>query len=140
MIRTSLIALLAGALIAQAATTEDEIRQVEKNWAVTVTSPDHTALERMLGDQLIYAHSTGAVESRSEYMARLRNGAQKYDRIQHHSIAVRTYGDTAVAHSKVRMLGTSNGTPFDDELMMLHLWVKQAGKWQLAAHQTTKLR
>jgi hypothetical protein len=49
------------------------------------------------------------------------------------------HGDAAVAHSIVNMKGVSNGKPFDDHLMMLHVWVKQAGAWQLAAHQTTKL-
>lgn len=139
MIRTSLIALTALLGVASAATTEDEIRQIEKGWAAKVTSGDHAGLERILGGQLIYAHSTGTIENKSEYMARLRRGAQKYDRIEHQSITVRIYGDAAVAHSKVRMTGTSDTRAFDDRLMMMHVWVKQGGRWQLAAHQTTKL-
>jgi len=94
----------------------------------------------MLADQLIYAHSTGVIETKSEYMARLRRGTQKYDRIEHQNLTVKTYGDAAVAHSKVRMTGTSDTRAFDDRLMMMHLWVKQGGRWQLAAHQTTKLQ
>jgi hypothetical protein len=31
------------------------------------------------------------------------------------------------------------GTPFNDHLKMLHVWVKQGRAWRLAAHQTTKL-
>jgi hypothetical protein len=37
------------------------------------------------------------------------------------------------------MRGMSNGAPFNDRLMMMHVWVKAGGHWQLTAHQTTKL-
>jgi ketosteroid isomerase-like protein len=139
MIRNCLIALIAGLSIAYAATTEDEIRQAEKDWAGKVTSRDYAALDQLLAGQLIYAHSTGVIENKSEYMARLRSGVQKYDKIEQQSLTVRIYGNSAVAHSKVRMTGTSDTRAFDDKLMMMHVWVKQAGKWQLVAHQTTKL-
>ena len=140
MIRTTLIVLIAALGIANAATIEDEIRELEKEWAAKVVAGDHAALDRLLADGLIYAHSTGVIETKGEYMARLRRGAQKYTRIEHESITVKIYGDAAVAHAKVRMTGLSDTRPFDDRLMMMHLWVRQAGKWQLAAHQTTKLQ
>ena len=121
------------------AATEDEISKAEKGWAAAVTSRDYAALERILGDQLVYAHSTGNIENKSEYMARLRSGAQRYETIEHQSTTIRIYGDSAVAHSKARIAGKSNGNPFDDRLMVMHFWVKQGGTWRLVAHQTTKL-
>ena len=138
MRRTILLALTALCTLLPAA-TEEEIRQAEKGWTAAVTALDYKALDRILGDQLIYAHSTGNIETKGEYLARLRSGAQKYDGIEHSSITIRIYGDTAVAHAKARMTGKSNGKPFDDKLMMMHFWVKQGGSWRLVAHQTTKL-
>ncbi len=129
--------LVAGA---SAAPSEDEIRQAEKAWAAAVTRTDAEALERILDDQLIYAHSTGVVESKAEYLERLRRGAQKYELIEHQRITVKLHGDAAVAHCHVRMKGMSDQVPFDNRLMMLHLWVKRAGQWRLVAHQTTELR
>jgi hypothetical protein len=38
------------------------------------------------------------------------------------------------------MHGTNQNGPFDDQLLMIHVWVKVNGSWQLAAHQTTKLQ
>jgi len=134
-----LAAMFLGLAVAWEASSEDEIRKAEKGWAAAVTTADYATLEQVLGDQLIYAHSTGVVESKSEYLSRLRKGAQKYDAIEHHGMTVKTYGDAAVVHAKVRMAGKSDGRPFNDRLMMLHLWIKQGGKWQLAAHQTTAL-
>jgi ketosteroid isomerase-like protein len=134
-----MITLLAGLGVLQAASAEDEVRKAETDWAAAVVARDYAALEQILGDQLIYAHSTGVVESKSEYVEKLRSAAQKYDGIEHFSTNVKTYGEAAVAHSKVRMKGQSGSEPFDNQLMMMHLWVKQGGRWRLAAHQTSKL-
>ena len=137
LMRTLLVPLLFAAAPLLAA---DDIQAAEKAWAQSVVKRDFKVLDGIFADQLIYAHSTGAIESKTEYLNRLRSGAQKYDTIDHHKIEVREFGNSAVAHSLLRMTGTSNGRPFDDELMALHLWVKQGGKWRLAAHQTTKLK
>ena len=122
-----------------AAGPEDEIVVAEKNWAKAVTTRDFAALDKILNDELIYAHSTGDIQSKSDYLGKLRDGTQKYDVIKHYKTTVNVHGTAAAAHSIVRMTGASTGVPFDNKLMMMHLWVKQGGRWQLAAHQTTKL-
>ena len=119
---------------------EDEIRKAEKAWAAAVVAGDQAALDHILAGQLIYAHSTGVIESKSDYTGRLRAGKLKYDAIDHEKLEVRMYGSAAVAHAHVRMRGRSDARPFNDRLMMLHLWVRQHGRWQLAAHQTTTLK
>jgi len=132
------IALLA--LAAFAATAgEEELRQAETGWAAAVQKGDLAALQRILGDRLIYTHSTGVVEDKKEYLERLREGTQKYELIEHASMNIRAYADAGVVASRVRMKGVSNTRLFDDQLLMLHVWVKQGGRWQLVAHQTTKL-
>jgi ketosteroid isomerase-like protein len=122
------------------AAVEDEVREAEKRWAAAVIARDEKALQQIYADELIYAHSTGIIENKSEYLAKLRSGDQRYDGIEHASVIVKPHGSAAVAHSKVRMRGATKGKPFDDQLMMLHLWVKQGGRWRLAAHQTTRLQ
>ena len=125
---------------ARGANVEDEIRQAEKTWATAVVGGDFAAVERLLADPLIYAHSTGVIDTKSDYLSKLRSAAQKYDRIEHRSMTIRPYGDAVVVHARMRMAGTNRNGPFDDDIMMLHLWVKREGRWQLAAHQTTKLQ
>jgi len=118
---------------------EDEIRSAEKSWAAAVKSRDYAALEKLFTPGLIYAHATGAIEDKEKYIGRLRSGAQRYDSITHESTKVLLYGDSAVAHSIMRMTGSNAAGPFNDHVMMMHLWVKQNGAWRLAAHQTTKI-
>jgi ketosteroid isomerase-like protein len=121
------------------AATEDDIQKAEKGWAAAVMAQDQAALNEVMGDQLIYAHSTGAIEGKTQYLSNLKRGAARYDLVDYQNITVKAYGDAAVAHSTVRMTGQNKQGPFDNRLMMMHLWVKQDGKWRLAAHQTTRL-
>ncbi len=137
-LRAGVLATLAVVSL-QAADSSSEIRKAESAWAAAVVARNAAELERLFAPDLIYAHSTGVVENRQQYIDRLKSGAQKYDAITHESTRVVDYGDAAVAHSIVRMSGISNGRAFNDHVMMLHLWVKRNGAWQLAAHQTTKL-
>ncbi len=134
-----LFLLLAGSLTALAADAKDEILAAEKNWAKAVVALDFAELDKIYHPDLIYAHSTGIIQTKAEYMAKLKSGDQKYTDIIHHKTEVRTFGDAAVAHSIVTMKGSTKGVPFDNRLMLLHTWIKDGGRWRIAAHQTTEL-
>lgn len=137
MMRRVLLLSLAASAFAFAA--DDPITAAEKAWAKAVVSGDAAAVESVLSPDLIYAHSTGVIESRAEYVGKIKSKEYNYKGIDHQSITVKMHGNSAVAHSKVRMHGINKSGPFDNQLIMLHLWVKQNGKWLLAAHQTTRL-
>ena len=66
--RRLLFVLLASALAASAAGTEDAIKGAEKGWAAAVTAKDFAALGKILDRNLIYAHSTGVIETKDEYL------------------------------------------------------------------------
>jgi len=118
---------------------ESDIVAREKAWAAAVTAQDFDALEGICHPELIYAHSTGAIETKADYMAKLRQGTARYDAIDHHKTTVRMHGKSAVAHSIVTMRGENAAGPFNNKLMMIHFWVKDGKSWRLAAHQTTML-
>jgi len=136
--RTLILACLALPL-AVGGELEDQVLAAEKGWAKSVVALDFSELDQIYHDDLIYAHSTGIIETKAEYMAKLRTGKQKYDAITHHKTIVRAQGDAAVAHSIVTMTGTNPAGPFDNKLMAIHAWFKHGGKWRLIAHQTTEI-
>lgn len=137
-LRTLTITLaLAAALLA--ATPEDQIKAADQQWAQAVKNRDLAALDKIFTPGLIYAHATGAVEDKTKYIDRLKAGKQRYDNVNIESTKVVAYGDSAVSHSVVRTIGVNDKGPFNDHVMMMHVWVKQGGAWRLAAHQTTKV-
>ena len=136
----SFLGLLTLAVCAVAAATpEDEVRAADTRWATAVKRGDTTTLQGMYTERLIYAHATGKVENKQEYIDRLRSGKQKYSDVIIERTNVVAYGNSAVSHSVVRTIGTNDNGPFIDHVMMMHVWVKQGKDWRLAAHQTTKI-
>jgi ketosteroid isomerase-like protein len=131
------LVLSAGLLLG--AGVEDEIRAAEQRWANAVKARDTAALEGIFTPGLIYAHASGAIEAKQIYLTRLKSGKQQYESINFERTLVVPYGDSAVSHSIARMIGKNDRGRFDDHVMMMHVWVKQKGKWRLAAHQTTKI-
>jgi len=138
--RVLLSAVFAASLWSTAApAAEDEIRAIEKEWAQAVLAGDIAKVDGFLGNDLIYGHASGIVENKEQYMTKLRGGAQRYEAIEYHDMTSKMYGDTAVVHGHVRMAGKTKGEPFNNEVMLLHVWVKRDGHWQLAAHQTAQM-
>ena len=122
-----------------AAPNEQTIADAEKAWAKTVLASDIAALGKMVADDLIYGHSNGAVDNKTSYLTKFKEGT-RYETLDHKSITVRVYGETAAAaHCKVHMKVVSQAGTIESDMMMLHVWVKRGENWQLAAHQTCRL-
>ncbi len=117
----------------------DEIRAAEKAWSDAVVNSDIKALEVIYANKLIYAHSTGVIQTKADNIGQLRSGTRKYKEFSQEPMRIETYPEAAVAHYLAHSVGSVEGKPFDDHVMVLHLWVRQNGKWRLAAHQTTKV-
>lgn len=133
--------LLASLLMLRAAFGQDvEIQAMEKKWAAAIRAMDGATLEKILGDQLIYAHSTGVVDTKKEYIAKVTSGKQRYEGVDQQSATIKTYGDAVIVHARMHMWGVNQSGKFDDQLMMIHTWLKRNGNWLLVAHQTTKLK
>lgn len=133
------LAVSASALAQNGGNTE-EIRKLEMGWVEAVKSGDYARLDQILSKDLVYTHATGIREDKGEYLGKLKTGDQKYASIEHSDLkAISFNGNTAVVAAKVHMTGATKGVPFDNRVLMTHVWVKQGGKWQLVAHQTTRV-
>ena len=137
--RTILLSLILSVAALAASADEQQILDSEKAWASAVVAKDFGKLDAMLTPDLIYAHSTGAIEDKAKYLGNMKSGTQRYAGIEPQTPTVRMHGDSALTHTIVRMHGVNAAGPFDNKVMMIHMWVKSGGKWKLAGHQTTKL-
>ena len=134
-----LFALVAGAGALFAQVSPKEVEKAEQAWSAAVRSADAAALEKMLADDLVYTHASGSVDTKRSYIDSLKSGARKYTGVDFTETKIRMYGNTAVLTTNARMRGAAGGNAFDDRVRLLHVWVKGAGGWQLASHQTTKI-
>ena len=141
MLRRTLLGSLAvsAALSAQTGDAKAaEARKAIDSFFAAVKKNDVEGASKFLSDDLIYTHSSGLVETKAEYLGKLKAGSQTYKSVDFINPKIRVYGDTAVMNTLARMTGDTNGVPFDNTLYIMHVWVRQGGRWQLVAHQTTR--
>ena|ERR1051326_5510138 len=121
------------------AQTNDQLRALDRKWADAMTHPDFSALTDLLSDDLTYTHSSGETQSKTEFMASIRNGELKYHSIEFETAVPRSYKGVAIISSHVRVKVTAGGHNVNLHACFLHVWVEHQGRWQMVAHQATKL-
>jgi len=117
----------------------DLILRVEQQRVAALVNDDFPSLDRLLADDLTYAHSSTVVETKAEYLASLRSGALKYTALTHELPQVRLYGDTAVLTGLSTVQALSQGKPGTVKLRFLIVYVQRHHQWQMVAWQSTRL-
>jgi len=135
----SLLALMA-CLGFAAERSADGVKAAEKSWASATVAGDEATLKQLLASDLTYTHSNGETDTKAAFIDNLKTGARKYHKVDHESMEVRLYGNTAVL-AAVAAVETSQkgGKPNPVRLRFIHVWVWQQGRWQMVAHQSLRL-
>lgn len=134
------ILLLTAALAFGARNANDAVKAAEKAWAVATVAGDEAALNNLLWDELSYTHSTGDIDTKAMFIGNIKSGARRYHKVEHESMTIRVYENTAVLSATARVVTSQNGGPESPaHLRFLHVWVFLNGRWQLVAHQSLRL-
>jgi hypothetical protein len=106
-----------------------------------MTQNDLEVLEQILGDDLIYTHSSAKVDNKSQYMADLRAGVVRYNTIKPEDVKVRLYsgGNMGIITGKATVEVTVNGKVSEMNLRYTDVYARRKGKWQMVSWQSTRL-
>jgi hypothetical protein len=100
---------------------------------------DLTTLDALCADELSYAHSSGARDTKDQYLGKVRSGYYVYRRIDHPAERVAVVGDTAVVVGRMTADLDVDGTPKTIDNLALAVWTRASGQWQLLAYAPTPL-
>jgi hypothetical protein len=100
---------------------------------------DLATLEQMCADELSYAHSSGARDTKDEYLAKVRSGYYVYQRIDHPVERVEVVGDAAIVVGRMTADMLVGGTPKTIDNLALAVWTRASGNWRLLAYAPTSL-
>src|SRR5919107_506077 len=84
---------------------------------------DLATLDEVCADELSYAHSSGARDTKAEYFEKVRSGYYDYRRIDHPVERVEVVGGTAKTIDN----------------LALAVWTRASGDWRLLAYAPTSL-
>src|SRR6267154_3992918 len=119
----------------------DEIKATEALRLHFLTTNDLDRLGPMLCETLVYTHSSGHRQNKAQFLEALRSGEMKYLSINPESMNIDIYGGTtAVLTGTTRLHVQSKKAGLHDvHLLYLIVYVKEDGRWKVAAWQSTKL-
>jgi ketosteroid isomerase-like protein len=137
-----MVSLLASALpmLAGMAKSDDEkaVLAAEKQLAAAMVKADIATLEKLLGDDLAYTHSSAKTESKTDVVQVFKTGSTKYKSVDYDTTKVRQFGNVVVTtHNMTIVNEAPNAVP--SKLYVTLVWSKQGGSWQLVSRQATKL-
>ncbi|MBW8767290.1 MAG: nuclear transport factor 2 family protein, partial [Geodermatophilales bacterium] len=88
---------------------------------------DLAALDELCADELSYAHSSGARDTKSEYLEKVRSGYYVYQRIDHPVERVEVVGDAAIVVGRMTADLLVQGTPKSIDNLALAVWTRSSG-------------
>ena len=100
---------------------------------------DFDILDKLLGDDLIYTHSTAQSDTRTEYLALCKKGVFKYLKIERPIEKIQVYGDTVVVTGNVKMDAIVEGKHKLLNSRYTDVWIKGMKGWQMVVWQSTSI-
>jgi len=131
-----IVVLLMLSAAAFAADPADGLREASEGWRTAAIKQDKAGLDRWLADDLSYAHSNGLTQNKAEYIASVTKGPAHYDTFHESDAKITIYGIAAV------LTGFEDVKPGKGEsyrVRKLEVYVKNNGRWQMAAHQSARV-
>ena len=85
---------------------------------------DFAAMARLFADDLVYVHSSGAVDGKESYIERQRSNALRYRAMRRSDVKVRVYGCVAIITGAGNFEVTVNGKESAVSLLFHSIWAK----------------
>lgn len=141
-LRSALIALLLAPLgtLHAAADGRLAVQSADDVRIAAMSSPKRDQLATIFSDDLRYAHSTGAVDTKTSFIDTLTSGKTKYLRFDY---LEREFSfpapDIALMTGRARIRAATAEGEMENALSFLAVWRKEKGQWRFLAWQSCKL-
>lgn len=103
------------------------------------TTNDFAAMEKLFGEDLVYIHSSSAVDNKATYIDSMRSGTVTYKVMNRSDVKVRTYGCIAILTGKADFEVTVRGDELSVALGFHTVWVKRDRGLKFISWQATRI-
>jgi len=130
------------ALLAQTPTDESAaVVQAERDGCAAYLGGDAEKIANFLTRDYTLTNSKGEITAAGDDIEDARSGRVHYDVFENYDMKVRVYGDhTAIVTGKTKIKGNAQGKPIDIIVQFTDTFVKESGRWRLAAGHVSRLK
>lgn len=102
-----------------------------------VSKADIPALDKLLLPGVVFTTATGRVMDKKAVLAMLASPDTRYESVESDQVNRKITGNIAIETGRVRVRGTRHGKPVNETQRYTDVWLRQDGRWQLAAEHTS---
>ena len=118
---------------------EQQILALEREWYEARQKRDVKSLEQLLADDVTLINPLGQFGDKQRALKALGAGTTTLESYTLEEVQVRLYGNTAVTTGRATVKGQTGGDDFSGAQRFTRVYVQRNGRWQLVAHQTTRI-
>ena len=118
-----------------------EVKEMIVKYHEALMWRDVVALDRIWSDDYLFTNVDGELLTKAQRIAHLKSGALEFESVYANEgeFNLRVYEDMVVANFPVILKGQYSGKKISGQFRSLHVWVRRGGRWQLVAHQITRI-
>lgn len=117
----------------------DEALAAEDARYAAQTGDDFDSLQRLIGNDLVYIHSSAVVDTKASYIESQKSGAVKYRVMRRSDTRVRTYGCVAIITGLGNFDVTVKGQDLAVEIRFHSVWAKRDQGLEFVSWQATRI-
>jgi hypothetical protein len=114
-----------------------ELSKKKFQWMITM---NYDSLEPVLDERMVFIHSNGWGEIKTEFIEDIKTGKLRYTSINVLEASVRLYSGSAVIIGRGKFNVKLDGKDLEFDLKYTEFYVQKNGKWLLASRHSNRLQ
>jgi ketosteroid isomerase-like protein len=110
-----------------------EIESLDAKRCQATLARDFKTVATLIGEDLLYVHSSAVQEDKKQYLEKLESGHYIYHGLQVLQRAFRVIGDVVLVNGDLRIDVEVSGTKKVIMSRYLQVWAKRASGWQMVS-------
>jgi ketosteroid isomerase-like protein len=112
---------------------------LDKKRMTAMAQKDVATLNTLLGDDLVYTHSSARLDTKQSLIGAMESGSTVYTSVEPSDVKAQDLGDTVVLTGSCRISVMSGGRPNSFSVRFTDVYANKSGRWQMVAWQSTRL-
>ncbi len=118
---------------------ETAVSNAVEKLRTAMVSGERAALEAIAADQLSYGHSSGLIETKTQFVEKIASGQSDFVSIEFKNQTISISKKTAIVRHELHAVTNDNNKPGEVHLKILLIWQKQGKEWKLLARQAVRI-